>query len=472
MSGYYEDMHLYRAWRKYGIEPFEAGVVEVVDLPEGDKRNKKLDELEVKYIQQYDSYGTTGYNQTLGGDGGINGYEFTDLQKYRNRINSLVICLDGRNKIYFFDTLTKQYGEALSFNIVLDSLNRSKETRYRDKQICYYGRYIFSRSLEGIEKKKRVFYSKNYYYSLVDEIDYDTKNLQTLIDKKTAEYRNEIENFFKKYGKAKYNRKDNKTKKEALRKEQKTDLEAGITKDEYKEKYNVSTETFFEHVRKLYPEWCSKEDRILVNTENSAEYRLPEDNITEEMKKDLLDGMVLVIFQKKYNVSESTYYRYKFKIEKEFGVEIKSNIYKKPGEAINEEQEKDILNGITTVEYMKKYKVIDKTFYDHKKTVMAKHPECEFKKDHTYKPKIDIELIRDDILNGITKTDFSIKYNLSNTCYRKYKRIILNESKEIPSNITDEMRMDIENKMSRSDYMKKYNVSLSTYYNHKNAILK
>ena len=194
-------MHLYRAWRKYGIDPFEAGVVEVVDLPEGDKRNKKLDELEVKYIQQYNSYGTAGYNQTLGGDGGINGYEFTDLQKYRNRINSLVICLDGRNKIYFFDTLTKQYGEALSFNIVLDSLNRSKETKYRDKQICYYGRYIFSRSLEGIEKKKRAFYSKNYYYSLVDEIDYDTKNLQTLIDKKTAEYRNEIEDFFKKYGK-------------------------------------------------------------------------------------------------------------------------------------------------------------------------------------------------------------------------------------------------------------------------------
>ena len=109
VSGYYEDMHLYRAWRKYGIEPFEAGVIEVVDLPEGDKRNKKLNELEVKYIQQYNSYGTTGYNQTLGGDGGINGYEFTDLQKYRNRINSLVICLDGRNKIYFFDTLTKQY---------------------------------------------------------------------------------------------------------------------------------------------------------------------------------------------------------------------------------------------------------------------------------------------------------------------------------------------------------------------------
>ena len=55
-------MHLYRAWRKYGIEVFEVGIVEVVDLPEGDERNKKLDELEVKYIQQYNSYGTTGYN--------------------------------------------------------------------------------------------------------------------------------------------------------------------------------------------------------------------------------------------------------------------------------------------------------------------------------------------------------------------------------------------------------------------------
>ena len=58
---------------------------------------------------------------------------------------------------------------------------------------------------------------------------------------------------------------------------------------------------------------------------------------------------------------------------------------------------------------MKKYKVIDATFYAHKKIVMDKHPECEFKKDHTYKPKIDIELIRDDILNGITKTDFSAR---------------------------------------------------------------
>ena len=115
-------MHLYRAWRKYAIEVFEVGIVEVVDLPEGNERNKKLDELEVKYIQQYNSYGTTGYNQTLGGDGGIKGYKFNELQLKRQRINTLKSSLDGRNRIYFFDTLTLQSGEALSFAIILEVL--------------------------------------------------------------------------------------------------------------------------------------------------------------------------------------------------------------------------------------------------------------------------------------------------------------------------------------------------------------
>ena len=78
-TNYYPDAHLYRAWRKYGIEVFEVGVLEIVDLPVGEERNKKLDELEIKYIKEYNSYGTGGYNQTLGGDGGIKGYKFTDL---------------------------------------------------------------------------------------------------------------------------------------------------------------------------------------------------------------------------------------------------------------------------------------------------------------------------------------------------------------------------------------------------------
>ena len=425
-NGYFKDMHLYRAWRKYGIEVFEVGIVEIVDLPEGNERNKKLDELEVKYIQQYNSYGTTGYNQTLGGDGGIKGYKFNELQLKRQRINALKSALDGRNKIYFFDTMTLQSGEALSFAIILEVL-KHPNNRFIERQICYFGRYIFSRSKTKLEQKKNTFYSRSYCYAKND-VDNKTKDLQKLIDTRTSAYYKEINDFFEKYGKAKYNRKDNKTKKEALRKEQKADLEAGITKKEYKEKYNVSDSTFFNHVRELCPEWYSRDDRIVKRTEKGVCYYMPTDNLTEEMKKDLLNGMQVSTFQNKYNVSDSTYYRYKFKTEKEFGVKIKVKTYKKSSEIVTEEQERDILDGMGTIEYMKKYDVCENTFVKHKKYVANKHPEHQFKNEHAYKPKVDIDLIKDDILNGICKRDFCLKYNLSESCYKKYRRLLLKDN--------------------------------------------
>lgn len=88
-AGRYPDAHLYRGFKKHGLEVFEFGIIEIVDLPKGDERNKRLDELEVKYIKKYNSYGTGGYNQTKGGDGGIEGYKFNDIQKKRVRINGL-----------------------------------------------------------------------------------------------------------------------------------------------------------------------------------------------------------------------------------------------------------------------------------------------------------------------------------------------------------------------------------------------
>lgn len=57
---------LYNAINKYGQENF---IVET--LIEAD--NSKLDELEQYYIDQYDSF-RTGYNMTMGGDGGTNHY--------------------------------------------------------------------------------------------------------------------------------------------------------------------------------------------------------------------------------------------------------------------------------------------------------------------------------------------------------------------------------------------------------------
>lgn len=475
-TGYYSDAHLYRAWRKHGIEVFEVGVLEIVDLPKGNERNKQLDILEKKYIEKFNSYGTGGYNQTRGGDGGIDGYKFTELQKKRVSINGKLMNLDGRNRLYFYDVKTKQYGETPSFQIINDIFNSNG--RYYEKQVCYFGRYIFSKVKEKLEEKKEKFYSDDYFYSSVDDIDNKTKDLQKKIDKRVAEIRKEIEEFFAKYGKAKYNRKDNKTKKEALRKLQKADLEAGITKKEYMKKYNVkSSATFYDHVHKLCPEWEMPESELKEINErrtrnNSTRELVPAVYMTDEMREDIINGICCSRFVEKYNVSESSYYRYKHKIEDELGITIVSEtpLYNRK-EMVNEEQEQDILNGISTIDYMKKYDVCESTFYDHRKYVAKKHPEHQFNQNNNRKEKIDIELIRKDIENGISKREFCLKYELSESCYKKYKKIILGDKSD-GSHITDEQKEDIRNGMTVGEYREKYNVSKDTFYSHRKLILK
>ncbi len=51
---------LYRAIRKYGIQNFEIELIEETSEPE---------KQEKYYIRKYNTYGKTGYNATLGGDG-------------------------------------------------------------------------------------------------------------------------------------------------------------------------------------------------------------------------------------------------------------------------------------------------------------------------------------------------------------------------------------------------------------------
>lgn len=61
--------HLYfhKAIRKYGIDNFEWSTLETITSDSKENLYECLDNLEIKYIQQYDSY-YNGYNLTLGGN--------------------------------------------------------------------------------------------------------------------------------------------------------------------------------------------------------------------------------------------------------------------------------------------------------------------------------------------------------------------------------------------------------------------
>lgn len=59
--------HFHRALRKYGLENFTWEIIEIVDIKKPEDLTTCLDNLEVKYIQQYDSY-HNGYNSTEGGN--------------------------------------------------------------------------------------------------------------------------------------------------------------------------------------------------------------------------------------------------------------------------------------------------------------------------------------------------------------------------------------------------------------------
>lgn len=87
---------LYRAINKYGEENFKFEVLEETNFPE---------EREQYFIQYYNTYGNTGYNATLGGDGKkyideekvIESYN--RLKKIRSVAEELNICVDTVSSI-------------------------------------------------------------------------------------------------------------------------------------------------------------------------------------------------------------------------------------------------------------------------------------------------------------------------------------------------------------------------------------
>lgn len=77
------DLPIYRAIRKYGFHNFTVDILESF-IPDPNLSNeeliKQLDQLEIRYIEQYKAY-EEGYNCTKGGDFGVLGLKMTTEQK-------------------------------------------------------------------------------------------------------------------------------------------------------------------------------------------------------------------------------------------------------------------------------------------------------------------------------------------------------------------------------------------------------
>ena len=297
------DNPIYRAIGKYGWENFEWGILEIFDEGFSKEVDKKLDEAEIKYIKEFNSYGSTGYNQTLGGDGGIKGYKFTEEQRKRTsetlRNKSFY---NEANKIYYFNIETNEYGEWPTWV----DFRRIHNIKTNQLDVTVHNKiYIVARSKEQLEKK----------------IEY---------------YNTEFKN----------TKKFSNTKVKQLSVEQIKDIKNGMKQEEYCEKYSVCRKTYYTHKNIVFP-----------NKQRTYETKI-DLGIYEIYRKEHTREQTAVHF----NISIDLTYRYDKRL-KDFGNALRK--IDSTSSKITEEMKRDILNGIPLKDYCQKYNVSEALYCNH-----------------------------------------------------------------------------------------------------------
>ena len=153
------DNPLYRAIQKYGIDNFDLTVIET--FKSSDNIKSTLDEKEKYYIQKYDSFGNNGYNQTLGGDGGILGYKFTEEQKRHVSINSTKVAENKSKRVYMYNILTKYTYIWIDVKHAANYLNVDNSTVRKaclDKLHLIKNEWILSHSEENVKERLSLTY--------------------------------------------------------------------------------------------------------------------------------------------------------------------------------------------------------------------------------------------------------------------------------------------------------------------------
>lgn len=152
LENYRYDIPIYRALNKYGLEVFELKILKTWHNAL-DKRTKYyLDMYEKQYIEEYKSLAPNGYNQTIGGDGGIEGYKFTEEQKEKLSNNGRKVQNDGRHTIYCYNIETGKVIKSSSLP-ALSFLLKEKFSTSDIRNFIIKGKYIIDRDKEKFQKK-------------------------------------------------------------------------------------------------------------------------------------------------------------------------------------------------------------------------------------------------------------------------------------------------------------------------------
>lgn len=147
---------LYNALNKYGLDNFDYLIIEKIDIENIDikEATKKLNELEIFYIEKYDSF-NNGYNLTIGGDS-ISGYKFSEESCNKRKEITKEIQNDGRNKVFVYNIQTKEYSEFLTLKSFLTNIG-SKSRHATTTSIIIQNKWIVARSKEELENKIQIY---------------------------------------------------------------------------------------------------------------------------------------------------------------------------------------------------------------------------------------------------------------------------------------------------------------------------
>lgn len=157
------DLPIYRAIRKHGFHNFTLELLEYF-IPDPNISNedliKKLDELEIKYIEEYKAY-TDGYNCTKGGDFGVLGLKMTEEQKKKVSENTKKLIAKGLfgKRVYLYNFIEKYYIYAWTIKDAanITGLSRSNIGRLCNKSYIhpFCSNFIAAYTKEELEKLKQ-----------------------------------------------------------------------------------------------------------------------------------------------------------------------------------------------------------------------------------------------------------------------------------------------------------------------------